>query len=426
MRRSRRAFLAGLAAASAYPITRPAGMAAAETRRTGGAPGPAARLEPWAYGDGSTAPDTVLMFRGNGAHTFYGTGPLPDTAPRIHWRFQTAAINNVVHGVPTTWAGTGWTGTAVKLGDYVFVGSVGGYVYAFEARTGRLVWQLRGGGMFKGSACAFENRIYIGNTDNLLRRIDAASGRLVWTHDTGRDLDSSPCVVGWRLYVAGENGYARALDPRSGKLLWTCFVGGIGPGTLLGSNGSETSPAVADGELYTATYDGDLYAIDTKTGKVRWTARTGDDTDASPVIAGDFVYACAEERASHLYCFSRADGREVWRYSGNTLGYWLTPAIADGRIWVGGEDGSLHAIDAGTGRGAWTFKTGEGIWSSPCAVDGKVVFGSRDFHLYCLDAKSGAEVWRVKLDGRIISSPLIVGGTIWIGTATGWFYCLGA
>ena len=48
-----------------------------------------------------------------------------------------------------TWAGTGWTGAAVKLGDYVFVGSVGGYVYAFEAMTGKLRWRLKGGGMFK-------------------------------------------------------------------------------------------------------------------------------------------------------------------------------------------------------------------------------------------------------------------------------------
>jgi len=383
-------------------------------------------LPTWRYGASSVARDTVLMFRGNGAHTFYGIGPIPATAPRILWRFQTAVINNVVRGVPMTWAGTGWTGTAVKLGGYVFVGSVGGYVYAFEALTGRLMWQLRGGGMFKSSLCAFENRLYLGNTDDLLRCIDAETGRVVWTFNTGRDLDSSPCVIDGRLYIAGENGYARCLDPRTGAEIWKTFVGGIGPGTVPGSNGSETSPAVADGEFYTATYDGDLFCIDTATGAVRWQAKTHDDTDASAVIAGAFVYICAEEQASFLYCFAREDGREVWRYAGNPKGYYSTPAVAGGRIWVGGEDNRLHCVDARTGAGIWTFQTGDGVWSSPCVVDGKVVFGSRDANLYCLDAASGRELWRVRLDGRIISSPCIVDGRIWIGTATGYFYCLAA
>jgi outer membrane protein assembly factor BamB len=384
------------------------------------------RLPAWPYGANSVANDTVLMFRGNGAHTFYGTGPVPDTPPEVRWRFRTAVIRNTVRGTPMVWTGTGWTGAAVKIGGYVFVGSVGGYVYAFEALTGRLMWRLKGGGMFKGSLCAFENRLYVGNTDNLLRCIDAETGREVWRHDTFRDLDSSPCVIGGQLYVAGENGHLRCLDPRSGKLIWKRFVGGIGPGTVLGSNGSETSPAVVDGEVYTATYDGVLYSVDAKSGAVRWTTSTGDDTDASAVVYDEFVYAASEEKAPYLHCFSREDGRAVWRYEGNRGGYYSTPAIADGRIWVGGEDRRLHCVDARSGQPIWTFKTRGGIWSSPCVVDGKVLFGSRDFNFYCLDAKNGREIWRVRLDGRIISSPCIVGGVIWIGTATGYFYCLSA
>ncbi|MEM8974882.1 MAG: PQQ-binding-like beta-propeller repeat protein [Pseudomonadota bacterium] len=381
-------------------------------------------LPAWGYGENSSADDSVLMFRGNGAHTFYGTGPVPDKQPKVQWRYRTAVIRNTVRGTPMTWAGTGWTGTAVKLGDFVFVGSVGGYVYAFEANSGKLRWRLKGGGMFKSSLCAYENRLYIGNTDNLLRCIDAETGRVVWRTNTGRDLDSSPCVVNDRLYVAGENGHLRCLNPRTGKQIWKKFVGGIGPGTVLGSNGAETSPAVAHNEAYVATYDGILYSFNATTGALRWKAKTHDDTDASAVIYDDFVYACAEEKAPYLYCFAREDGRQVWRYDGNRRGYYSTPAVADGRIWVGAEDQNLHCIDARSGKGIWTFKTGGGVWSSPCMIGDKVVFGSRDSHLYCVDAQNGQLVWRLKLDGRIISSPCIVDGVIWIGTATGYFYCI--
>lgn len=422
---SRRNFLTGLAATSGGSFFSPVGFKPAEAKRYRSSRR-IAHLPDWAYGPNSVAEDAMLMFRGNGSHTFYGTGPIPEEAPKIAWKFRTASMRRSVRGTPVIWAGTGWTGTAVAIGDYVFVGSVGGYVYAFEATTGRLVWKTRGGGMFKGSACLYENRLYIGNTDNLLRCLDARTGRTIWRHDTGKDLDSSPCVIDGRLYIAGENGYVRCLNPRTGKLIWKRFVDGIGPGTKLGSNGSETSPAVADGELYTATYDGVLYSIDIQSSKVRWKAKTFDDTDASPVIYGEHVYACAEELASHVFCFTRKTGDEVWRYSGNDQGYWSTPAIADGRLHVGGQDGRLHTLDIATGRPIWTFKTGAAIWSSPAVVDGKVLFGSRDAYFYCLDAKSGDLDWKVRLDGRIISSPCIVNGKIWIGTATGYFYCLAA
>ena len=422
---SRRNILSGLTASSVVSLV----GAVASNRVEAGTRHQRARraqLPAWRYGENSVADDAMLMFRGNGAHTFYGTGPIPEAAPKIVWRYRTATLRNMVRGTPVVWAGTGWTGTAVKLGNYVFVGSVGGYVYAFEADNGRLVWQVKGGGKFKGSPCLYRNRLYIGNTDNLLRCIDAETGRTIWRHDTSRDLDSSPCVIGGRLYVAGENGYVRCLDPETGRLIWKRFVDGIGPGTKLGSNGSETSPAVADGELYTATYDGVLFCLDVETGRVKWTTKTHDDTDASAVIVGDFVYACAEELASHVFCFQRKNGKEVWRYSRNTKGYWSTPAIADGKLHVGGQDGVMHTIDANSGAPLWTFQTRAAIWSSPAVVDGKVLFGSRDFYFYCLNAETGSLVWKVKLDGRIISSPCIVDGKIWIGTATGYFYCLAA
>ncbi|MEM9491735.1 MAG: PQQ-binding-like beta-propeller repeat protein, partial [Myxococcota bacterium] len=226
------------------------------------------KLPQWRYGNSSTADDTVLMFRGNPAHTFYGTGPIPDK-PRLKWKYRMTDFQTTLRGKPTTWSGTGWTGTAVKLGDYVFVGSVGRFFYALEAMTGKLAWSFYGVRMFKSSPCIYRNRIYVGNVDDRLRCIDAATGKLVWQFNTKRDLDSSPCVVDGRLYIAGENGYARCLDPDTGQEIWKTFLGGIGPGTLGGSNGAETSPAVADGELYAATYDGDLFCVDIKSGDIK-------------------------------------------------------------------------------------------------------------------------------------------------------------
>ena len=224
---------------------------------------------------------------------FYGTGPLPEK-PRLHWRLQTEQYPTVIRGQPVIWAGTGWTGQAVKLGDYIFVGSVDRTLYALRASTGQVLWRYRAPGMFKSSLCVFENRLYIGNVDDFVRCIDAATGTELCRHNTTNDCDSSPCIVEGRLYIAGEAGYAWCLDARTGAPLWHTFVGGVGPGTLPGSNGSETSPAVDGGEFFTGTYDGFLYCLDSATGRQRWRFATDDDTDVSPVLSAELVY---------IFCF---------------------------------------------------------------------------------------------------------------------------
>ena len=380
-------------------------------------------LPPWSHGSASSAPESLLMFRGNATHTHYGTGPLP-RAPRVHWSLRMEDFATTLRGAPITWAGTGWTGQAARLGDYVFIGSVGRTLYALEARTGKVVWRHHGQRMFKSSVCVYQNLLYIGNTDDYLRCIDAATGALRWSLFTGNDEDSSPCVVDGQLYICGEAGYAWCLDPQSGAVRWRSRLGGTGRGTLAGSNGAETSPAVDRGELYAGTYDGVLHCLDTRDGAVKWRARTGGDTDVSPVLSDDLVYVAAEEDAPFLYAFARDGGAERWRF-GNRLGFWSTPALRGERLWVGGQDGALTCLDARSGAVRWTFQTPRPIWSSPAVVEDRVVFGGYDGNLYILEAETGKEVWRHALGGRCISTPCVVGGCIYIGDAAGTFYCFG-
>jgi len=382
------------------------------------------KLPPW-QGDDSFAKGSVLMFRGSPSHTHYGTGPLPDRL-KVRWTHRMIDFKTKLRGRPITWKGTGWTGQPVVHGGYVFVGSVGCNLYAFETATGKLRWRLEGGRMFKSSPCLYQNRLYLGSVDNLLRCIDAATGKVLWAAWMGGDNDSSPCVVDDKLYICGETGHARCLDPRTGKLQWETYLGGTGRGTKPGSNGVETSPAVVDGELFAGSYDGRLFCVDIKSGRIKWTAKTHDDTDVSPVVVGNHVYIAAEDRASRLYCFDRRrKGKLVWQYEGNPSGYWSTPAYADGKLYIGGQDGLLHCVDAATGRGLWTYRTEAPIWSSPAHVGGRLVFGSYDQHLHLVDAASGRGIHKLRLDGRCISTPAVVDGRVYVGTATGTFYCVG-
>ena len=360
----------------------------------------------------------VPMFRGNAAHTFYGTGPIRE-APQIRWTFPMGRFRATTGKI---WAGTGWTGTAAVVGDTVYIGSQDSFFYALDRKTGKLRWKFQTGAMFKGSCAVFAGRVFTGCVDNNLYCFDAATGQLLWKYNTGHDCDSSPTIYNNCVYIAGESGFVHCFRPDTGRLVWRTFVDGLeGPD---GSDGSETTPAIAEGRVFVANFTGQLYALNADNGAILWVAKTGDDTDASPVVANNMVYISAEEKSPYLFAFDVRSGRLIWRFGGDfTRGFWSTPAVVGNRLYIGAENKKMYCLDALSGKLLWEFETGGAIWSSPAVVDDRVVFGSYDSHLYVLNT-DGKELSRIRLQGRILSSPCIVNGHIYIGTAEGMFYCL--
>lgn len=63
-----------------------------------------------------------------------------------------------------------------------------------------------------------------------------------------------------------------------------------------------------------------------------------------------------------------------------------TPAVYNGLVFVADCGGTLHCVDAETGRPYWTHKVGKEIWGSPLVADGKVHIGDREGHFAILAA----------------------------------------
>jgi outer membrane protein assembly factor BamB len=70
---------------------------------------------------------------------------------------------------------------------------------------------------------------------------------------------------------------------------------------------------------------------------------------------------------------------------------------ATGMLYVGNEQGVLHAIDR-DGKVRWKFETGKPIRAQPRVINGHVYFASDSGFLYKLDRKSGVEKWRARID----------------------------
>jgi outer membrane protein assembly factor BamB len=88
-------------------------------------------------------------------------------------------------------------------------------------------------------------------------------------------------------------------------------------------------------------------------------------------------------------------------------------------VYLGGSDDigySVSALAADTGETLWRFGTGWRVLSSPAVADGIVYVGSNDGYLYALDGATGQPVWAQRLTERLfsVSTPAVVEDTVYV------------
>jgi len=105
----------------------------------------------------------------------------------------------------------------------------------------------------------------------------------------------------------------------------------------------------------------------------------------------------------------------LWNY---TTGNYVvsSPAVVNGKVYVGSWDGNVYCLDALAGACIWNYTTGGMVGSSPAVVNERLYVGSYDFRVYCLDALTGAQIWNYTTSDSRISSPAVVNGRVYVGS----------
>jgi glucose dehydrogenase/plastocyanin len=269
--------------------------------------------------------------------------------------------------------------TPVIADGRLFV-TAGAHVYAFDPRTGALLWKTRTErppfGLYRGVAYG-EGRVYVGLTEGLMAALDAATGAVVWSRPV---VEQPPDGATGGQWFGGSATYAEGLviAPLSGAR------------APIGRN------------------DGRIVAVDAKTGEVRWTFH---------VVPGP------GEPGHETW----PQDSDIWKRGGGAT--WTTPAVDPGLGLVfagtgnampelGGAErpgdnlytASVVALDLKTGRLRWHYQlTRHDIWEMDLGTplllfDGKVagrparaVAAMRtDGYLFLLDRATGRPLHRVE------------------------------
>ncbi len=104
---------------------------------------------------------------------------------------------------------------------------------------------------------------------------------------------------------------------------------------------------------------------------------------------------------------------ELWSIRSNAgREFFSSPALVDGVLYFGCNDGNLRAVDAAQGSVKWTFATVCGICGEPAVDSTTVYFGGQDGVIYALDRFSGTKRWSAGLGYHVFCNTAVLSDTL--------------
>ena len=210
------------------------------------------------------------------------------------------------------------------------------------------------------------------------------------------------------------------------------------------SSFAQNSPSFRNDPAHSGIYDA---AGVPQLHGAKWTFHTNGEVVSSPAIVDGVVYVGSND--GNLYAIDAQSGSLKWKFATESR-VPSSPAVANGLVYFGSYDGNFYAVNTTTGKLQWKFANpgerrftathlhgslpaGEAMpdpfdvyLSSPAIWNNTVYFGSGDGNVYALDAKIGSPRWKFHTGDVVHASPAIVDGKLYIGSWDSYFYALNA
>jgi len=287
--------------------------------------------------------------------------------------------------------------TPATDGKYVFAffGSEGLYAYDF---SGKLLWKqampkIGTASVGYGVSPILYNNLVIMLCDDsggnsFIAAYDKKTGKEAWRVARKVDITwSSPVLVHTKDRTEIVTAAAEAIiayDPATGKELWR-HKG-------LESNAVPTPVVDNDLVVLTSGYpkkialaikaggSGDI----TGTSQVAWTYNKGTAYVPSPILYGDYIYLMTDRGL--LTCLDAKTGKV--EYEGGRVPkpqiFMASPVAYEGKILLTSEEGDTYMLKAGPKHEVIrTNSLGENVYASPAIADGKI-FIRGEQNLYCI------------------------------------------
>ncbi len=244
----------------------------------------------------------------------------------------------------------GWVwGSAVADDGVIYVPTVDGYAVALDANTGHIIWMYRTARSLPAEPAIDGDIVYFGSWSHSLYAFDKKTGEIIWKQ-SGVGLDSGTLFAqDGVICVPNNKDVFKYLDGKTGDVIFEGIKDPKVKGNYRNFNATgalhrdkayfSARAGVGMGGVPMATR---MYALDYKTGEVFWKFPDGGGLSA-PAVASERVYA-ASGNTPLLYCLDAESGKPHWVYKMGQHVEEATLCIYRDKLYVLSADGYVHAV----------------------------------------------------------------------------------
>lgn len=328
------------------------------------------------------------------------------------------------------------------LDGRLFRGMPDGSLAAFDAKTGKILWQVPAGDPRKiefitSAPIAWRNMVFagmaVGDFQTLLGRVrawDAATGKVLWQFNT--------------IPTGSEPGADTWIPPSSAQVggggQWTSYTLDTEGGELFVSVGNPAPDFMPQARKGTNLYTDSVVVLDAATGRLKWwfqaTANDAYDHDigATPALyttRGGAAMMAVGSKNGYVYGIDRKTHAPVFKTAVTTIfnegvpataaGVCICPGALGGVEWNGPAfDPPSHALYAGSVDLCMSYiTTGNGI-AGPCMGPKTAGNGQSAGWITALDADSGAVLWKFLTPAPVVAGVTpTAGGLVFTGDLAG-------
>lgn len=287
------------------------------------------------------------------------------------WEFETK---------PEKERGEAFGGGIAFADDKIFIATGYAEVIAVDAKEGREIWRQRLPAPAHAPPTAADGRVFVVTIDNQLEVLAADDGRRLWNNAAASEPagllgGASPAVEGDVVVAAYSSGDLLAFRVENGRPLWSENLAATrrvdALSTLTDIRGR---PVIDRGRVYAVSHSGRMAAIDLRTGSRVWEQEIG-GTDM-PWVAGDYIYVLSND--AEVVCLTRFDGRVRWvfelpRYENADRKRgplrWSGPVLAGDRLIVVASNGEAISLSPYTGDALGRIELPSGVYIAPIIAD---------------------------------------------------------
>ncbi len=273
-----------------------------------------------------------------------------------------------------------------------------------------LAWTFKPNSAVESALILQNGILYFGCKDRYVFALNIADGKKVGRF---KMRFASTCAVqDHYLVVASRYGKNTLFtyDLSRGKYIWEVDAGDI-----------QTEPLIAEQAVYIAALYQHVDRYELTTGKKVWTYKTKSQLHGSPALKDGIVVVGSDDGL--IYALNAENGLEKWTYQASeTIS--AAPVIQDSLVYIGSFDNNLYVLNLRNGKLKWKFAITAKISQAVAVTDDFVLVGSNDYYLYCLNKTDGSLVWKFQAQSIISTTPVVARQVVVVGSADKNYYAL--